>query len=79
MGQNNGYYCADAAMQHSLYKFGITVSQSQLAKWAGTTSAGTSHEGIRTAIAMVNKKFGVNKIFNFNTNTFIFICYRFKF
>ena len=60
MGQNNGYYCADAAMQHSLYKFGITVSQSQLAKWAGTTSAGTSHEGIRTAIAMVNKKFGVN-------------------
>lgn len=60
MGQNNGYYCADAAMQHSLYKFGINVSQSQLAKWAGTTTAGTSHDGIRTAIAMVNKKFGVN-------------------
>lgn len=60
MGQNTGYFCADAAMQHSLYKFGINVSQSQLAKWAGTTSAGTSHEGIRTAIAMVNKKFGVN-------------------
>jgi len=60
MGQNNGYYCADAAMQHSLYKFGIKVSQSQLAKWAGTTTSGTSHEGIRTAIAMVNKKFGVN-------------------
>lgn len=60
MGQNTGYYCADAAMQHSLYKFGISVSQSQLAKWAGTTSAGTSHDGIRTAIAMVNKKYGVN-------------------
>ena len=42
MGQNNGYFCADAAMQHSLYKFDIQVSQSQLAKWAGTTSSGTS-------------------------------------
>lgn len=60
MGQNTGYFCADAAMQHSLYKFGINVSQSQLAKWAGTTTSGTSHEGIRTAIAMVNKKYGVN-------------------
>lgn len=60
MGQNTGYYCACAAMQHSLYKFGIYVSQAQLAKWAGTTSAGTSHQGIRTAIAMVNKKFKVN-------------------
>ncbi|MGN0175211.1 MAG: cysteine peptidase family C39 domain-containing protein [Methanobrevibacter sp.] len=60
MGQNTGYFCADAAMQHSLYKFGINISQSQLAKWAGTTTSGTSHEGIRTAIAMVNKKYGVN-------------------
>ena len=60
MGQNTSYFCADAAMQHSLYKFGINVSQSQLAKWAGTTTSGTSHDGIRTAIAMVNKKYGVN-------------------
>lgn len=60
MGQNNGYYCGVCALQHSLYKFGISVSQSQLASWAGTTSSGTSHEGIRTAVAMVNKKFGVN-------------------
>lgn len=60
MGQNTGYFCADAAMQHSLHKFGISVSQAQLAKWAGTTTSGTSHDGIRTAIAMVNKKFGVN-------------------
>ena len=60
MGQNTGYYCACAAIQHSLFKFGINVSQSQLAKWAGTTTAGTSHEGIRTAIAMVNKKYNGN-------------------
>ena len=60
MGQNTGYYCGVCALQHSLYKFGITVSQSQLAKWAGTTTSGTSHDGIRTAVAMVNKKYNVN-------------------
>ncbi|WP_296874596.1 pseudomurein-binding repeat-containing protein [uncultured Methanobrevibacter sp.] len=60
MGQNTGYYCGVCALQHSLYKFGIYVSQSQLAKWAGTTTSGTSHEGIRTAVAMVNKKYNVN-------------------
>lgn len=60
MGQNTGYYCGVCALQHSLYKFGISVSQSQLAKWAGTTSSGTSHDGIRTAVAQVNKKYNVN-------------------
>ena len=60
MGQNTGYYCGVCALQHSLYKFGINVSQSQLAKWAGTTTSGTSHQGIRTAVAMVNKKYNVN-------------------
>ena len=60
MGQNTGYYCGVCALQHSLYKFGINVSQSELAKWAGTTTSGTSHNGIKTAVANVNKKFGVN-------------------
>ncbi|MBQ3407988.1 MAG: hypothetical protein IJH12_02135 [Clostridia bacterium] len=60
MGQNTGYFCAICALQHSLFKFGIYVSQSQLAKWAGTTSSGTSHQGIRTAVAMVNSKYHVN-------------------
>ena len=60
MGQNTGYYCGVCALQHSLYKFGISVSQRQLASWAGTTTSGTSHNGIRSAVAMVNKKYGVN-------------------
>ena len=60
MGQNTGYYCGVCALQHSLYKFGIYVSQSQLAKWAGTTSSGTSHYGIRNAVENVNKKYNVN-------------------
>ena len=60
MGQNTGFYCGVCALQHSLFKFGIYVSQEQLAKWAGTTTSGTSHEGIKTAVAMVNKKYKVN-------------------
>ena len=59
MGQDTSYYCGVSALQKCLYKFGIRdFSQKTLAGWAGTTTAGTSHQGIRTAVAMVNKKKG---------------------
>ena len=59
MGQDTNYYCGVSALQKVLFKFGITdYSQKTLAGWAGTTTAGTSHQGIRTAVAMVNKKKG---------------------
>ena len=59
MGQDTSYYCGVSALQKVLFKFGIKdYSQSTLAKWAGTTTAGTSHQGIATAVAMVNKKMG---------------------
>lgn len=61
MGQDTSYFCGVSALQKVLYKFGIKdYSQSTLAKWAGTTTHGTSHQGIRTAVAMVNKKKGTN-------------------
>ena len=61
MGQDTSYYCGVSALQKVLYKFGITdFSQSTLASYAGTTTAGTSHQGIRTAVAMVNKLKGTN-------------------
>ena len=61
MGQDTSYYCGVSALQKCLFKFGITdFSQKTLAGYAGTTTKGTSHQGIRTAVAYVNKKKGTN-------------------
>lgn len=60
MGQNNNYYCGVCALQKCLYKFGIKESQKQLAKVCGTTTAGTSHQGLKTGIAWASKKHNVN-------------------
>ena len=61
MGQDTSYFCGVSALQKVLFKFGIKdYSQSTLAKWAGTTKAGTDHNGIRTAVAKVNKLKGTN-------------------
>lgn len=64
MGQNNSYYCGVSAVQKVLYKFGINESQKTLATWAGTTTAGTSHNGIRTAIAKAAQKHKINLTVN---------------
>lgn len=56
MGQNNSVCCGPSAIHKLIWKFGIRdISQNQIASWAGTTSAGTSHAGLETAIAMINK------------------------
>lgn len=61
MGQDTSYYCGVSALQKCLYKFGIKdFSQKTLAGYAGCTTKGTSHQGIRTAVAYVNKKKGTN-------------------
>ena len=58
MGQNTGYYCACHSLQEVIRNlYGIVVPQKTIASWAGTTSAGTSHQGIRSAVAMFNKKY----------------------
>ena len=57
MGQNTGYYCGPSMLQKMLYELGITgISQSQLASVAGTTTSGTDHSGLETAVAWVAKK-----------------------
>lgn len=64
MAQNTSTYCGPSALHKALYKFGIRdITQEQIAKWAGTGSAGTSHAGLETAIAKVNKQKGVNITF----------------
>lgn len=70
MGQNTNYFCGVSALHKILRKFGITkFSQNQLAKWAGTTTNGTDHHGLETAIAKVSKETGIKlscKWYNFS-------------
>ena len=70
MGQCTSYNCACNSLQQAFYRLtGILVPESTIAGWAGTTSDGTGHPGINTAVAMFNKKYGKNvKIewFNFS-------------
>lgn len=61
MGQNNSVCCGPSSIHKAIWKFGIRdISQNQIASWAGTTSAGTSHQGLETAIAKINQVKGTN-------------------
>lgn len=61
IGQDTPYNCADNCLQQSFYKLtGKVVKESIIASWAGTTSKGTSHDGINTAVAKFNKTYGTN-------------------
>ena len=61
MGQNTDYYCACHSLQEVIRNlYGIVVPQSTLANVMGTTTAGTGHWGIETAVAWFNKKYGKN-------------------
>lgn len=61
MGQNTGYYCGVHSLQEVFRNLtGKVVPQSTIAKWAGTTTSGTSHDGLNSAVAMFNKTYGFN-------------------
>lgn len=61
MGQNTPYYCGCHSLQEVFRNLtGIVVPQSTIAKWAGTTSSGTGHEGLNTAVAKFNKVYDKN-------------------
>ena len=58
MGQCTGYYCACNSLQQCFYRLtGIVVPESTIASWAGTTTSGTGHAGIDTAVAKFNKTY----------------------
>lgn len=60
MGQCTPYYCACCSIRQQLTKLGIeNYTQQTIAKYAGTTTAGTSHQGIETAIARISRETGV--------------------
>lgn len=53
-GQVSSVHCADHAIKQILRRFGITkYDEWTIGKYAGTTSAGTSHAGIETAVAKI--------------------------
>lgn len=61
MGQCTSFYCACNSLQQSFYRLtGIKVDEKTIAGWAGTTSDGTDHAGINTAVAKFNKKYNKN-------------------
>ena len=58
MGQNNSVNCGPHSLQEVFRNLtGIVVPQSTIAGWAGTTSAGSSHSGLETAVAKFNQKY----------------------
>lgn len=60
-GQNNGYYCGPHMIQEIIRNLtGKVISQKTLASVIGTTSSGSDHNGLNTAIAWFNKKYGYN-------------------
>lgn len=61
MGQNTGYYCGCHSLQEVFRNLtGKVVPQSTIARWAGTTTSGTGHAGLESAVAMFNKTYGYN-------------------
>lgn len=61
LGQCTGYYCGPHALMQCIYKLtGKKINESTLAGWAGTTTQGTGHPGLSTALAKFNKNYGYN-------------------
>lgn len=60
-GQNNSYYCGPHMVQEIIRNLtGKVISQSTLAEVIGTTTDGSDHQGLNTAFAWFNRKYGFN-------------------
>lgn len=60
LGQINSSNCGPHSVRQALKKFGVDISESRLASWAGTViGSGTGHDGINTAIAKAAKEAGI--------------------
>ena len=60
-GQVSSVHCACHCIKQGVRRFGITgYSERTIGGYAGTTSAGTSHAGIETALAKIARLEGIN-------------------
>lgn len=58
--QSTNYYCAEVSIMQCFYElFGIDLSQRHIAEIAGTTTAGTGHQGINRALEVLQKEHNV--------------------
>ena len=61
MGQCNGHFCGPNSLQQCFYRLtGVHVSEYDIASAAGTTSEGTDHDGLESAVYWFNKKYNKN-------------------
>lgn len=59
--QNTNWNCGVNCLGLAILKLtGKDISESTLASWCGTTTAGTSHTGIEQGLKKFNKKYGTN-------------------
>lgn len=57
LGQCTGYFCGPHSIHQAIKKFGITrYTEKQIAAMCGTTTKGTDHKSINTAIAKISKE-----------------------
>ena len=61
LGQISSFHCGPNGIKQCLRRFGITgYSQRTIGGYAGTTTAGTSHAGLETALAHIARLEGIN-------------------
>ena len=61
LGQITAYHCGPHSVKQALRKFGITdYSEKTIGGYAGTTSNGTGHPGLNTAIEKIARLEGIN-------------------
>ena len=61
LGQKTGYSCGPHSLMQGFYNLtGRDISESTIMGWAGTTTAGTGHSGLNTAVAQFNRTYGEN-------------------
>ena len=61
LGQKTAYSCGPHALMQAYYNLtGIDTSESELMSACGTTTSGTSHQGLATGLAYLNRKYGTN-------------------